>query len=74
VPDLVEGLGDVNEGSGAVLVSINCVVDDPDESMDLFERRMLRSEVELMGGYYFGMIDQGKESVEKFFKDFGWNG
>jgi hypothetical protein len=36
---------------------------------------VLRSEAELMGRYYFGMVDQGKESVEnKFFEDFGWNG
>jgi hypothetical protein len=28
-----------------------------------------------MGRYYFGLVDQGKESVEnKFFKDFGRNG
>jgi hypothetical protein len=38
VPDLVEGLGDVNESSGTELMSINGVVDDPNETMDLFER------------------------------------
>jgi hypothetical protein len=75
VPDLVEGLGDVNESSGTELMSINGVVDDPNETMDLFERRVLRSEAELMERYYFGMVDQGKESDEnKFFKDFGRNG
>jgi hypothetical protein len=36
---------------------------------------VLRSEAELMGRYYFGLVDQGKESVEnEFFKDFGRNG
>jgi hypothetical protein len=49
MPDLVKGLRDVNEGCRTVLFGINCVIDYTDETMNLFNCGMFRSEAELMG-------------------------
>jgi hypothetical protein len=50
MPDLVKGLGDVKEGCRTVLSGVNCVVNSADETMNLFNCGVFRSEAELMGG------------------------
>jgi hypothetical protein len=75
VPNLVEGLRDVEKGCRAVLALIEGVVLDADEAMSLFNCGVPRAEAELMVRYEVGMFNLRKEAFEtKLFKNFGGNG